>query len=246
MHVHQVQDGAGAPADLEGHRQCLLPERRSIQWDQNRSVHGGLLSGEWQVEEAVDGRDALEKALHNPPDIVLADVMMPELDGPELIRRIRSALRPGYVYAMLVTAKSEKEDLVEGMEAGADDFLTKPFDRDELRVRLRAGERIIRLERNLSEAKEALIATEQLASLGRLAAGVAHELNNPLAFVCNNLAVLRRDVLDLLRVLDAYRRSSRLWSTTSVRTPRRNRSRVESRFRHSAGVIPSIAPRSRG
>ena len=131
--------------------------------------------------------------------------MMPELDGPGLIRRIRSAQRPGYVYAMLVTAKSQKEDLVEGMEAGADDFLTKPFDRDELRVRLRAGERIIRLEQNVRETKVALIQTEKLASLGRLAAGVAHEINNPLAFVVNNLAVLRRDVLDAMRVLDKYR-----------------------------------------
>ena len=105
---------------------------------------------------------------------------------------------------MLLTAKSQKEDLVEGMEAGADDFLTKPFDRDELRVRLRAGERIIRLEQNLRETQAALIQTEKLASLGRLAAGVAHEINNPLAFVINNLAVLRRDVQAALRVLDKY------------------------------------------
>jgi signal transduction histidine kinase len=130
---------------------------------------------------------------------------MPELDGPGLIRRIRSAQRPGYVYAMLVTAKSEKEDLVEGMEAGADDFLTKPFDRDELRVRLRAGERIIRLEQDVRETRVALIETEKHASLGRLAAGVAHEINNPLAYLVNNLTVLRRDVSDAMRVLDKYR-----------------------------------------
>ena len=90
--------------------------------------------------------------------VVITDWEMPEMDGVELVRRIRaaSASEPGYVYAILLTAKSQKEDLVEGMEAGADDFLTKPFDRDELRVRLRAGERIMALEQQLREAKAAL------------------------------------------------------------------------------------------
>ncbi|MGE3820272.1 MAG: ATP-binding protein, partial [Isosphaeraceae bacterium] len=89
--------------------------------------------------------------------------------------------------------------------AGADDFLTKPFDRVELRVRLRAGERIIRLEYNLRETQATLLQTEQLASLGRLAAGLAHEINNPIAYVANNLAVLRRDVLAAMGLLDKYR-----------------------------------------
>jgi signal transduction histidine kinase len=136
--------------------------------------------------------------------MVITDWMMPEMDGSGLLRRIRASQRPGYVYAILLTAKSQKEDLVEGMDAGADDFLTKPFDRDELRVRLRAGERIIRLEHHLRETQTALIQTEQLASVGRLAAGVAHEINNPISYVMNNIAVLRRDVQTALLVLDKY------------------------------------------
>jgi two-component system NtrC family sensor kinase len=158
----------------------------------------------YEVTAAQDGAEAWRLFEGGAFPMVITDWMMPEIDGSGLIRRIRASRRPGYVYAILLTAKSQKEDLVEGMEAGADDFLTKPFDRDELRVRLRAGERIIRLEHHLRETQAALIQTEQLASLGRLAAGVAHEINNPMSFVVNNIATLRRDVQNALRVLDKY------------------------------------------
>ncbi|HVV99309.1 MAG TPA: SpoIIE family protein phosphatase, partial [Planctomycetaceae bacterium] len=83
--------------------------------------------------------------------MVVSDWMMPEIDGLELTRRIRAEPRASYVYIIMLTAKSQKEDIVAGMEAGADDFITKPFDRDELRVRLRAGERIVDLERDVLE-----------------------------------------------------------------------------------------------
>ena len=90
--------------------------------------------------------------------------------------------------------------------------MTKPFDREELRVRLRAGERIIHLEQSLAEqnralrkAQAALVQSEKLASLGQLAAGGAHEINNPVAYVTNNLAVLRRDVPAAMSVLHKYR-----------------------------------------
>ena len=82
--------------------------------------------------------------------LVLTDWMMPEMDGLELIRRIRANSQPQYTYVIMLTSKSETSEIVEGMEAGADDFVTKPFDRNELRVRVRAGERIVELERALS------------------------------------------------------------------------------------------------
>jgi signal transduction histidine kinase len=158
----------------------------------------------YEVTAAQNGAEAWQLFEGGLFPMVITDWIMPELDGPGLIRLIRSANRPGYVYAVLLTAKSQKEDLVEGMEAGADDFLTKPFDQDELRVQLRAGERMIRLEHNLRTTQATLLQTEQLASLGRLAAGVAHEINNPIAFVINNLAVLRRDVEAVLGLLGLY------------------------------------------
>jgi signal transduction histidine kinase len=158
----------------------------------------------YEVTAAHDGALAWRLFERSSFPMVITDWMMPELDGPGLLRRIRASQRPGYVYAILLSARSQKEDLVEGMEAGADDFLTKPFDRDELRVRLRAGERIIRLEHHVRETQAALIQHEQLASLGRLAAGLAHEINNPISYVMNNIAVLRRDVQAALKMLDAY------------------------------------------
>jgi signal transduction histidine kinase len=170
-----------------------------------RLLQSHLRQRGYEVTAAKDGAEAWDVFNGGNFPLIITHWMMPELDGPGLLRRVRSAQRPGYVYAMLVTARSQKEDLVEGMEAGVDDFLTKPFDRDELRVRLRAGERIIRLEQDVREARVDLIQAEKLASLGRLAAGVAHEINNSLAYVVNNLAVLRRDVMDIMRVLDKYR-----------------------------------------
>src|SRR5262249_13315256 len=160
---------------------------------------------------APDGAEAWRLFERGAFPVVITDWIMPEVDGLELIRRIRACPRDSYVYVILLTSKSHKEDVVEGMEAGADDFLTKPFDRDELRVRLRAGERILSLEhtlaaqnRSLRQAQAALVQSEKMASLGQLAAGVAHEINNPIAFVGNNLAVLHRDGLAALDLLGRY------------------------------------------
>jgi sigma-B regulation protein RsbU (phosphoserine phosphatase) len=109
-----------------------------------------------EVIASATGAEAWRRFQQEEFACVISDWMMPEMDGLELVRRIRAADRPGYVYIILLTAKSKKEDIVRGMEAGADDFLVKPFDREELRVRLRAGERIVRLEQNLARQNEEL------------------------------------------------------------------------------------------
>jgi diguanylate cyclase (GGDEF)-like protein len=82
--------------------------------------------------------------------------MMPGMDGVEVCRRVRAVGKEPYTYILLLTAKTESGDLVEGMEAGADDYVTKPFDSHELRVRLRAGRRILDLQEELVLAREAL------------------------------------------------------------------------------------------
>jgi diguanylate cyclase (GGDEF)-like protein len=88
----------------------------------------------------------------DPPLLAVLDWDMPGLDGPELCRRVRAAGSGPYTYILMVTKWAGKQNLVAGMDAGADDYLTKPFDEQELRVRLRAGERILALQAKLRAA----------------------------------------------------------------------------------------------
>jgi diguanylate cyclase (GGDEF)-like protein len=114
----------------------------------------------FEVVMACDGEEAW-KVLRgeNPPRIAILDWVMPGLTGPEVCKRVREHSRDSeraYTYLLLLTSKSQREDLIEGMESGADDYLTKPFDPHELRVRLRSGARIIDLQRELLAAREEL------------------------------------------------------------------------------------------
>lgn len=111
----------------------------------------------YEVVSASNGLQAWE-ILQTPdtPRIAILDWMMPELDGVEVCRRVREQNHEPYIYILLLTAKDSAEELVEGMEAGADDYLKKPVNTHELRVRLRAGQRIIDLQEELVRAREAL------------------------------------------------------------------------------------------
>ncbi len=106
---------------------------------------------------AQDGNEAWEiLQSSNPPRLAVLDWVMPGIDGVEICRRIRAAGNEPYVYILLLTARTDSKDLVEGMEAGADDYVTKPFNLHELRVRLRAGRRILELQDELLRAREEL------------------------------------------------------------------------------------------
>ncbi len=103
------------------------------------------------VISAENGRDAWQRLRADPVRLVIADWEMPEMDGVELVQRIRKDRDGNYTYLILLTSRSQRQDKVIGLEAGADDYITKPFDRDELMVRIRAGERIIALQEELAE-----------------------------------------------------------------------------------------------
>jgi two-component system, cell cycle response regulator len=104
----------------------------------------------YEVISVADGTSAWEALQHeNSPRLTILDWMMPGLDGSEICRQLRQSSKGAYVYVLLLTSRVGKEDIVAGLEAGADDYLGKPFDTQELKVRLRAGQRIIDLEEAL-------------------------------------------------------------------------------------------------
>jgi two-component system, cell cycle response regulator len=111
----------------------------------------------YRVVETDNGMDAW-KALQmaDSPQMAILDWMMPGLDGVEVCRKIRSLKQSPYKYVLLLTAKDDKHDVVAGLEAGADDYLTKPFNVDELRARVRAGKRILELQQALLFTRDAL------------------------------------------------------------------------------------------
>jgi len=115
-----------------------------------------LTSWGYEAVAASDGEEGWQLIQSICPDIVITDWMMPGMNGLELCSRIRTAHLPHYVYVILLTARNVKEDLVVGMEAGADDFIGKPFEKLELKARLNAASRIIMLERTLEEKNRKL------------------------------------------------------------------------------------------
>ncbi len=106
---------------------------------------------------AEDGEKAWELFQSTPDvDVVISDWMMPNMDGPELCHRVRETKSDSYTFFIFLTALGDKEHLLEGMQAGADDYLAKPLDREQLRVRLLAASRVNLLHRRLDEQKAEL------------------------------------------------------------------------------------------
>ncbi len=118
------------------------------------------------VSEAESGEQALGLVRAERPDLVLSDWMMPGMSGLELCQRLRAGGEEDYCYFILLTSKTEKEEVARGLDSGADDFLSKPVDGNELRARISAGERLLEMQRNLARSNRVL--SETLDELQRL------------------------------------------------------------------------------
>ena len=105
---------------------------------------------DYEVISCKDGLDAWEVIQsENAPNLLILDWMMPGMNGVEICRKVREQGREPYTYILLLTMKDKQEDIIYGMEAGADDYITKPFNQHELRVRLKAGRRIVEMNKEL-------------------------------------------------------------------------------------------------
>jgi len=172
--------------------------------DMLRFLHSQL-AREYQVLEAVDGQQAIEKAIQFLPDVIVLDMMMPEKDGLQACREIRQHTSTQSIPIVLLTARADEETKLAALTAGASDFLAKPFSTTELHVRIKNLVESYDYQRRLSKQNSALeltieqlkdteiqlVQSEKLASLGRMSAGIIHEINNPLNFAATGLYTLK-------------------------------------------------------
>ena len=212
----------GSPPHTERYRSTVL-----VVDDEpvNRMVLEGVLPDHVRVITADSGISALKAAAGEPrPDVILLDVMMPDMDGFEVLTRLRETPATRDIPVILVTALMDENSEQRGFSLGAADYIHKPVRaavvNARVQVQLEAKAARDMLDRNnqrlrhkvesgtqaLETAQMQLMRAEKMASLGQLAAGIAHEINNPVGFVGSNLGTLETYVRDLLALVDAYDR----------------------------------------
>lgn len=147
---------------------------------------------EWgyEVVSTVDGNEAWKELQRtDAPKLVVLDWMMPGIDGVEVCRRLRQVETNLPAYVIFLTARDDNKDIVEGLDTGADDYITKPFERNELRSRINVGHRIIELQTSLLEK-------EKLQGVIEMAGSVCHEMNQPIQVISGYSELLMMDIED--------------------------------------------------
>ena len=177
-----------------------------------------LTANGYRVRPAPSGRLALRAAKNNPPDLILLDINMPEMDGFEVCERLKSDEQLRAIPILFISALTDTEDKVKAFQAGGQDYITKPFQAEEVLARVETHLNNRRYQMALSEksqalqtafdqlkaAQDRLIQSEKMASLGVLTAGIAHEINNPINYIKTSALALKQDMDDLDRLLKAF------------------------------------------
>ncbi|WP_373534013.1 response regulator [Microcoleus sp.] len=179
----------------------------------------------FEVRVAKSGKMALERVKYALPDLILLDVMMPEIDGFETCRRLQANPETKQIPIIFMTALSDTANKVEGFKLGAVDYITKPFQQEEVLARVKLHlklhvlaekleEKNTLLEQKVVEVSQAydnlqqmqikLIQSEKMSGLGQMAAGIAHEINNPINFISGNLGYAQDYAQNLLKLIHLY------------------------------------------
>jgi DNA-binding response OmpR family regulator len=152
-----------------------LLERKLVMWG-------------YEVVACQNGLEAWERLQRDDsPSLAILNWMMPGMDGVQICRQVRNLKRKTYIYIILLTARDQKEDIVEGIEAGADDYVTKPFNPHELNVRVRAGRRVL-------EMHAELLQREKLHGVVEMAGATCHEFNQPMQVISGYAELLMKEV----------------------------------------------------
>ena len=151
---------------------------------------------------AENGEDGLKIATsENPPDLILLDILMPGMDGYGVLERLQNIPRTKEIPVIFLSAMDEKRDVIRGLEMGAVDYITKPFHSAEVKARVRTHLSLKEKTEQLRQKDLQLIEMDRMAGIGTLAAGIAHEINNPLGFIKSSVGSLKKGLNKMIGVV---------------------------------------------
>nr|WP_276604367.1 response regulator [Nannocystis pusilla] len=191
-----------APSPAPGRPRVVVAEDNADM----RAYIASVLHPDYDIVLTATGAEALAAIRERRPDVIVSDIMMPEMDGYELVTRLKRAPELRDIPVVVLSAKASREEAVRGLEVGADDYLPKPFAPAELRARVGAALRLHRVHREvvaqkqeleqtlriLKDTQDQLVQSSKMAAVGTLVAGLSHELNNPVAIIRMSAQMLLR------------------------------------------------------